>query len=226
MLTKKYLSILLSVLMVLVCVGCDEVLPSAGESENSVVTVTPEGYKIIKPPEDGWTLELLNEVTYINGQDIDLPFCLDDLGEDFTVENVITHEDDGSCIGDVYYKGEFAFIAGSSLANYNFDRTVPIDSFILNPRRSSSFDLSDFLILNGISTTSSMSDCWNNLGVDYFRDEKNQDNEEFEALYSLFYDIDKSSNNIMIQFDTPFSEVDTNSKVSSLVISIWERDYE
>jgi len=37
----------------------------------------------IEPPEDGWTLELLNQVVYLNGKHITFPLKLSDLGEEY-----------------------------------------------------------------------------------------------------------------------------------------------
>jgi hypothetical protein len=63
-LIKKFIPAALAFSMLLSLTGCEE----------SFTTTTPADevvYNTIEPPEDGWTLDLLNEVTYINGQDID-----------------------------------------------------------------------------------------------------------------------------------------------------------
>jgi hypothetical protein len=186
---KKYLSIVLSVLMILVCAGCNEILPSAGIEENTVVssvvegentvvsssdtetsrvTIAPEDYKTIEPPEDGWTLELLNEVTYINGQDIDLPFCLDDLGEDFTAGDIQYSEDGANCTGSIYYKGKKAMIFLSQNVDGEFDSQDRIHYFnIVILDNESQLKINEFITINGVNSDSDVSEVIQKIGKHY-----------------------------------------------------------
>jgi hypothetical protein len=74
-------------------------------------------YKTIEPPEDGWTLELLNEVTYINGKDIDLPFCLNDLGDGFKFSDIEYYDNNSRASAWIQHEGENCLL----VASYNFD---------------------------------------------------------------------------------------------------------
>jgi hypothetical protein len=71
---KKYLSIVLSVLLVFAFSSCNKSddMPERGP-------FGPGDYKTIEPPADGWTLEALNEVLYVNGYEVDFPFTLKDI---------------------------------------------------------------------------------------------------------------------------------------------------
>lgn len=57
---------------------------------DSATTVVEEAVemKTIAPPEDGWTVEQLNEVMYLNGKPFKLPCTLEELGEGFTIDNL------------------------------------------------------------------------------------------------------------------------------------------
>jgi hypothetical protein len=107
-------------------------------------------YKTIEPPEDGWTLELLNEVTYINGKDIDLPFCVNDLGEDFSFGDVEYSSVSDKTKINIYYKNEKAFVCYISHLGKDFDEYDKITTFMLMPNKNESeLDLSKFLVING-----------------------------------------------------------------------------
>lgn len=58
-----------------------------------IITLTYIEYKTIEPPEDGWTSELLNEVLYINGYNVGIPFTLKDIGWDKELIDVSYSED-------------------------------------------------------------------------------------------------------------------------------------
>jgi hypothetical protein len=132
-------------------------------------------YKTIEPPEDGWTLELLNEVTYINGKDIDLPFCLNDLGEDFEFESHGYARRTGLNYGDLLYKGRYiSEISFPTSGESDYD-----DSYNMNcitvyrgiPIVSGSPKM--FLIVNGITIGSTLEDALNSFGDNYTKTVKN-----------------------------------------------------
>jgi hypothetical protein len=88
---KKFAALLPVLALTVGLAGCeaDSALPEAvSEVQRSIVQseadgIEPVKMKTIEPPEDGWTLDLLNEVVYLNGQHITFPFKLSDLDEDY-----------------------------------------------------------------------------------------------------------------------------------------------
>jgi hypothetical protein len=183
-------------------------------------------YKTIEPPEDGWTLELLNEVTYINGKDIDLPFCLNDLGDDFTfVESIAPNN--GVHVGMIHYKGKQAFVVVSSQAGDEFDRYDIIDEFELGSYDNlSSLDLSDFLIVNGVSLSSSMNDIYNKLGIDDYYSIKIQENDPNYYGKSLYYYIDNFDSSLSMFFANRYDNTNNFEKPLSISINLEENSYE
>ncbi len=92
------LLLIISILIFIGLCGCEE--DDSSMQTESLLTEVVE-IKTIEPPEDGWTLELISQVTYINGQRISFPLTLSDLGKEFKMgDNYI-----------VKYKGQKAFMA-------------------------------------------------------------------------------------------------------------------
>jgi hypothetical protein len=219
---KRILSITLSLILILALSSCNKASDMVNSTTETAIPIAE--YKTIPPPEDGWTLELLNEVTYINGKDIDLPFCLDDLGEEFTVENVVVSQND-SCRGDICYKGKFMFTASSSTAGSDFERNDEIDFFVLGLKdNESSLELSDFFSINGVSMSSSMNILYKNLGIDFLRDKRNNIDEGLIVPPVVGYVFGKSTNSVSFTFNIPFIETDTNTQPVMITIDIQERD--
>ncbi|MDR0903430.1 MAG: hypothetical protein LBM59_02225 [Ruminococcus sp.] len=225
---KKIFYILLSLTILFISTSCNNTAVDT-ISETSIQTESQTEpaieYKTIEPPEDGWTLELLNEVTYINGKDIDLPFCLNDLGEDFTF--IERASDNGVYVGMVHFKGKEAFYAVSSHARDEFDRYDVIDKFDLGLFKNlSSLDLSDFLIINGINLSSSMNDIYTNLGIDDYNSiGKRSENSDF-VDNALCYIIGDSNNDIRILFDESFIETDKLKNPYNISINLRENNHE
>jgi hypothetical protein len=72
---KKLIPVALALLITLSLTACESV-PAAADTPLDEIE-----YKTIEPPEDGWTLEQFNEVLYINGRNVKIPFCINDLGD-------------------------------------------------------------------------------------------------------------------------------------------------
>lgn len=84
----KNLALLLTVVLSIVMTGCSDNKKEesmALESNNSNVYFDNlnKHHETIPVPEKGWTIAELNKVFYVNGNNISIPFVLDDLGEDF-----------------------------------------------------------------------------------------------------------------------------------------------
>jgi hypothetical protein len=225
---KKIIFILLSLAILFISTSCNKTAIDT-ISEISVQTESqtepPIEYKTIKPPEDGWTLELLNEVTYINGKDIDLPFCLNDLGEDFTIVELTSNNGTRNAL--IYYKGKQAFYALSSKAGDEFDRYDIIDKFVLGLYENlSTLDLSAFMVINGTNLSSSMYDCYNNLGIDDYNSVGiNEVNSDFVNSVLNYY-IDDSKNGIVISFLESYDKNNNSIKPFVIAINLRENSYE
>ena len=87
---KKFLSILAAFAVLVSFSACQA--GNTGQTPpliDSVTTVVEESVemKTIVPPEDGWTVEQLNEVMYLNGKPFKLPCTFRELGNDFSTCN-------------------------------------------------------------------------------------------------------------------------------------------
>jgi hypothetical protein len=147
-------------------------------------------YKTIEPPEDGWTLELLNEVTYINGKDIDLPFCVADLGDDFDVGSFNYIDDGKDTAVQVNYKGRFAFYSYSGNFGEEFDINDNIDVIALTENlNESKLIFSDFININGVNIGDSKEEVIKAVGS------------YTKRANFLFVKINNNEEAIMFQFD-------------------------
>jgi SNF2 family DNA or RNA helicase len=140
-------------------------------SETSIQIEPPIEYKTIEPPEDGWTLELLNEVTYINGKDIDLPFCLNDLGDDFSFKEIKYYDDNTRAAAFLCYKDE-EFIR---IETFSYGDDLDKNDSILYMQFSTIMNNSDlsfdnFISVNGFNIYDSVNEMFSCLGKndDYF----------------------------------------------------------
>ena len=98
--------------------------------------------KTIIPPEDGWTIEELNDVMYLNGEKFYLPYPIDEINDNF--ELVSYYQNEESIIWDVIFNGEFAFllkgnqsdtqtITEIAFPNLGYEADIPRDKlFVIN----------------------------------------------------------------------------------------------
>jgi hypothetical protein len=173
----------------------------------------PGDYKTIEPVEDGWTLEDLNEVLYVNGYEVDMPFTLEDIHwdrEPIEVEYderrglvfaVLMEADDRSCINVIAEADENNSISGTSKI-YNIDYYLGDKLINMN-----SIEYSDFLIINGVSLCDSFDMMIENMGSNYQDGTAIQyklDNTEDNLFYFTFNDENDTDriNNILINIDT------------------------
>jgi hypothetical protein len=191
--------------------------------DNFEITTTTETpldeieYKTIEPPEDGWTLELLNEVTYINGQDIDLPFCVNDLGEDFSFGDVEYSSVSDKTKINIYYKNEKACVCYISHLGKDFDEYDKITTFMLMTNKNESeLDLSKFLVINGYNLSMDEDIAIKRLGSDYTKYVNND----------LTYEIGTYDDNFYILFNTNERDINTPKAENTLILHLWSEDYE
>ena len=79
-LPAKLLMLLLTVVMSTNMSGCRGTAGAeSSQSPPAMVSSTEVIYNTIEPPADGWTDELVNQVTYFCGKPVSLPCKFDDL---------------------------------------------------------------------------------------------------------------------------------------------------
>jgi hypothetical protein len=196
-----------------------EHINAADGFENEEIDVNPEEtkldeieYKTIEPPEDGWTLELLNEVTYINGKDIDLPFCLNDLGEGFEFESYGYARRTGLNYGDLLSNNKFiCMISFPTSGESDYKNSYYLDCIFssLGVTKSSSSP-KEFLTANGIIIGSTLEDTLKSFGNDY--------TETTRGVYAYF--LNKNEGRIA------FFTNEKSSTVSGICINIYEKGEE
>ncbi|MDE6710180.1 MAG: hypothetical protein K2J76_06810, partial [Oscillospiraceae bacterium] len=78
---KKIISAI--VLLMILCT-----LSSCGTAEAAVTkSIDHAEIKTVEPPENGWTLEQLNNVLYLNGQQIQLPLMFSSLKDGYEIRD-------------------------------------------------------------------------------------------------------------------------------------------
>jgi hypothetical protein len=161
-------------------------------------------YKTIEPPEDGWTLELLSEVTYINGKKVDLPFSLNDIGweeplyyseydEKYnTYYHVLTppDENDEDKLGPLFMSiGAF----GNDDTTFDNDCLIFITQ-IDAPIKEKYSEVDDIIVINGVRFGDSKDDVTKKMG---------QPNRDTSSDYTYMYYIN-DDNYIHLAFSLDF----------------------
>jgi hypothetical protein len=170
-----------------------EVIEASTQNVTEATTAVTE-FKTFPPPEDGWTLELLNEVTYINGKDIDLPFCLNDLGEEYRLDeekNITYFENEQMASSMLFYENNiFGIVVAKCFNNTKFDRDTDIyelkwtcfDARINTDGTYSIPDGFDFNI-NGIEFGTSEEDLFSKFGNNYTPANEYGDYNQYYSYY-------------------------------------------
>lgn len=109
-------------------------------------SVEPAKIKTIEPPEDGWTLEQLNDVLYMNGQKIEVPLMFSTLKEGYEIREKTYYDDTDRQSGWLYYNNQFIAIA----AFYESEDDYNIVNLTFPPAHyEDDQDYSDYIIING-----------------------------------------------------------------------------
>jgi major membrane immunogen (membrane-anchored lipoprotein) len=198
MLHKKLFVIFLSVCMLLTACSLS---PYKNTSETTVsqtsdetrVTIPKSEYKTIDPPDDGWTIDLLNEVTYIGGKQVTFPITLSQLPEDFTIADSTFHKENNERAMGILYKDKYfctVVIENVQSENEQYDN-LPV-SFIYMPIPYNTwYDYENVLIINGVTFNSTLEFVKKQLGNQYVYDS------QFN-VYNYYYALDDCSIEIFI----------------------------
>ena len=182
---KKQICTLLLCGCLLCSAGCSD-----GEQASSAVEIVVDSnFQAAPVPDGGWTFESLSETVRINGKSITLPFCIDQLGEDYVF-------DEASQVGTTYtilYRGKSAFIVKLSEA----------DTGDLRQRKAIRFGTDDpnktdgitgAIQINGIGEGATMQEVKEALGTPYEETDRSfnyTDADGNKLCYLLFNDAGK-----------------------------------
>jgi len=168
---NRILSILAAIAVALSLSACQngdtEQTAPLSDSVTTVVeeTAEPIEMKTIEPPEDGWTLEELNEVLYMNGQPIDLPLMFSSLGDGYEIRdkkyNDNTNKD---VVGKLYYDNEFiAIVVFCELENDIEIGTLLFETSYYEDNQK----FTEYIKVNGLSLNDDKIKIQNCLGNDF-----------------------------------------------------------
>ena len=166
--------------------------------ENDKASLDITEITTIEPPEDGWTLEQLNEVMYLNNEHLYLPCTLEDLNKKFEIQNNFPYqnEKEKSLTYDVLLNSDYVF--GINCKN---DKTKKITAIAISQKMiSSNIESNDLLIVNGFGLGDNIEELINTLG---------KPTSETEISYS--YTIKDANINIIFVFSNL-------EKVTSIII--------
>lgn len=182
MLKKKILTLLAAVSLACSLVGCqsDTDTGQVGTEQNNQQTNIVQSLstkaksnknndkkeetteiKTIEPPEDGWTLEQLNEVLYLNGQQIQLPLMFSTLEGEYEIKEKEYYGDSNHASGVLYYNNQIVAI----ISFYELDNDFKITNLCFTPTYyKNEQNYSNYFIMNGFGLKDNISNIQKCLG--------------------------------------------------------------
>lgn len=163
---KRFCSLFAAAAILLSLSGCQSNDTRQDTQSSAVIEQTNETTEIktIEPPEDGWTLEELNNVIRINGINYSFPVTLGTLAETYTYDNDYIYTDKAGTI--FYYNNTYAFGAG---LEYNDVEDINNNSKIISAiftilDDESQIKSSDLISVNGVKLGDTYENMINQLG--------------------------------------------------------------
>lgn len=149
---------LIAAALILCCLaGC--------KNEQNAVNSAAEN--IIEPPENGWTVEQLNEVLYLNGQQIQMPLMLSTLKGGYEIKEKEYYENDESGSGLLYCNDDFIAI----VSFYEIDGDCKITTLNFPPSYyENEQDYTNYCRINGFGLKDNISNIQNYLGGNFVKD--------------------------------------------------------
>ncbi len=178
----KKLLVMSVVALSILMVGCQKEVDSSDtvstSSQSVLESVSVNTYHETMPvPVEGWTLELINEVIYINGKNISIPFTISDLGEGFEWETEGFFGESELKAGTISYNKELFLSVRFEKKNINEVDTAEITSFGCGFGKCK-----NLLYLNGIAQGSTYGDVIKAFG----ETDTPEDKDSFFEMYYYF----------------------------------------
>ena len=191
---KKQICTLLLCGCLLCSAGCSD-----GEQASSAVEIVVDSnFQAAPVPDGGWTFESLSETVRINGKSITLPFCIDQLGEDYVF-------DEASQVGTTYtilYQGKPAFEVKLSETGTNDLRQRQVVTLGSSDPNDPS-KVSGVMQVNGISEGATMQNVKEALGSPTKESDRSYtyQNTDGEGVCYVYFDEDKNVLAIFCKYD-------------------------
>lgn len=166
---KKFLAVLAAACLVLSMAGCQQNDVSAEQDVQDSVEIAE--MKTIEPPENGWTLDKLNEVLYLNGQQIQLPLMFSLLKDGYEIRDK-TYNDISSLDSDIvggYLYYENYLIAMVTFHELETDIEILSMAFFRDYYENNQ-DISKYILINGFGLKSDINDIYSCLGNEYINE--------------------------------------------------------
>ena len=160
---KKFLSILITAAIACTLTACGNDIRGQVSEE----TVAVDEMKTIEPPEDGWTLEQLNQVLYMNGQKIELPLMFSSLGDGYEIRDIEHYDDSNRASGVLYYNNQFVAI----IVFYEMEKDYKITNLSFTPSYyEDGQDCSNYIKINGFGLHTNTSNLPQYLGKNFTKE--------------------------------------------------------
>jgi hypothetical protein len=123
-------------------------------------------YKTIDPPEDEWTLELLNQVTYIGGKQVTLPLTIEQFPDEYTVGEVTYMNQQKELWLEILHNNKYFGVAViQNIDNKDIDYfNLPIAMLLVGCFPDEITEFVNTIVINGITFDTPIEDAMNQMG--------------------------------------------------------------
>ena len=164
---KKILAVLTAACLVFGMVGCQQNNDVSAEQDVQDSVEIAE-MKTIEPPENGWTLEELNEVLYLNGQQIQLPLMFSSLKDGYEIRDKLykseaSHNND--VVGGYLYYENYVI---AMITFYELETDIEIlNLYFFTDMYEVNQDYTDYININGFGLKNNVNDVYDFLGNEF-----------------------------------------------------------
>ena len=160
---RRFMALLAAAVVVCGLAGCQNSV-NLKQTEDTLNAGAAD-IKTVEPPQDGWTLEQLNDVLYMNGQKIELPLMFGTLKDGYEIRDK-RYNDEESIDHDIV--GGYLYYENSPIAMVTFHE-LESDNEILSlifvrDIYESDQNNSEYISVNGFGLQSSIDDVSTCLG--------------------------------------------------------------
>lgn len=155
---KKLLSVISAMAVMLAMGGCES-------KEAEQVSETVAEMVTVAPPENGWTLEQLNEAMYICDKKIEMPLTYGFLETIVAIEDITYFENMNSASAIAKYNNEYAFSVAFHYNSKEIDDNTEVKNLVFSAELNES-EISNvkLIYINGVGLGTSQEKMIKNLG--------------------------------------------------------------